>query len=118
MEKSKQQVQEELSFGIPIKNISTYKVDLLWEDLLNVKGVLPTDKIKDIRWVAIEQTGWGFDEDQDNLLQPMITIIRPRLETDDEFYARMVSEEMRKREALEKERLLYLNLKAKFEREL
>lgn len=117
-------VDEILEFKVPIKEGSMqYKRNLLWSEILATEGLLPTDSLHSIHWKKLEPTGMegfgmmgevGREYVPDDYYEPIIAVKRPRPETDDEYLKRKQIEAVREREQLEKEKLQYLTLKAKF----
>jgi len=116
-------VNEKLIFNIkPSKDYKSYPF-CTWEELINTEGLLPTDIIHNFHWdeTLQETPGFGSMEPDDDYPKtyyaPSVTIVRPRPETDTEYEKRMKHQEQIKKETEEKERLEYLRLKAKFEKE-
>ena len=113
---SRKQIDEKITFNIPVKEVNTYTVNILWQDLLNVRGVLPTDILDDIHWVSEQESGFGkMDDELKTYEVPKITVIRRREENEGEYFQRLQREESVKRKLEETERNEYLRLKAKFE---
>jgi hypothetical protein len=113
----KQIVDEHISVSIPVKEIKTYRVDILWSELIKTP-LMPDDILHDIHWVDVRESGFASMKMEDELETyrvPKVTVIRKRPETDDEYVQRLRKEELRKREEEDKERMEYLRLKAKFE---
>ena len=114
-------VNEKLT--IRIKKGSSYKTMIFctWEELIATKKLLPGDQINGIMWVEHEYSTGGFggmDYEPDERVEwyPAIVVVRPRPETDEEFEKRMKKKATFDEQNLEKEKLEYLRLKAKFEK--
>ena len=60
--------------------------------------------------------GYSTEEESEYFDALVLLYDVPRLETDEEFLKRMKDEERQKKEVEEREKILYLKLKAKFEK--
>lgn len=95
---------------------------MIWKDLIAVKGLEPGDIIEDIRREreTRERGGWGFQEDESisyTAHNIAVVVKRWRDETDEEYLARMRRETTAKKIIDEREKLEFLRLKAKFEKD-
>lgn len=111
-------IDEVLTFQIPIDSVKTYKTDIFWKDILNIKGLQETDKIIDLHWKEEKESGFGslaYEDELETYMIPEISISRKRQETDEEYLKRNREEADRIKRIEEKEKLEYLRLKAKFE---
>lgn len=114
---------------LPIKQALLYRSSepcCTWAELLLTPGILVTDKVLQIGWhEKTNQLGGGIGgcsmsewEDtpkEEIVYTPTIVVIRKRPETDDEFYKRMKRKTDFDQKNIEKKKLEYLRLKAKFE---
>jgi hypothetical protein len=112
-------VDEKLKFQI--KFGETYKPleFCTWGELIKVEGILPTDIIHDLHYEETEASGFGrmnIEDLGEKIYIPMVTVIRPRLENDEEYFARMKEQANREKEIETRERNEYLRLKAKYEK--
>ncbi len=85
--------------------------------IISCKELLPTDKITSLNDETREYAGWGSgpEDEGKTYSQPVITITRREMESDQDYFDRMKKEENFKKSTEERERLEYLRLKAKFE---
>lgn len=102
------------------KNVryNTYKVDLKWKDILETEGPLPTDTYGGIHFQDEKQWGFGSmstEDEAETFEVAKMKVYRERSENDTEYFARMKRNAEQEKSNLEKERLEYLRLKAKFE---
>lgn len=102
--------------SININNGDFYKKEITFGELKSLTNVLTTDIVHKIQYVEKEISTFGFDESRTHYT-PTLVLIRKRPETDEEFFKRKQEEEIRNSQQLEKEKLEYLRLKAKFEQE-
>jgi hypothetical protein len=117
--KSRKIIDEKLTF--PIKSGLDYKPSIFctWKELVETKGILPDDKLNDLIYREDKESGFmNLDYDEQNPKKyyvPCVVVIRPRPETDEEYFKRMKEEEVVENQINEREKLEYLRLKAKFE---
>lgn len=119
--KPRKVVNEKLHFSIG-KNLGKDYKDpkfCTWKDLIETNGPLSSDTLDSFYYKEEISKNWSDDmEDKEHsFFIPTVIVIRPRLENDDEYFTRMKAEETIENEKNEKERLEYLRLKAKFEKE-
>ena len=114
---------------LPIKQASIYRSSdpcCTWAELLLTPGILVTDKILQIGWReqthqlgggigGLSMSEWEVAPEEETDYTPTIIVIRKRPETDGEFYKRMKQKSDFDERNLEREKLEYLRLKAKFE---
>ena len=111
-------IKEKIKFNIPFDKYESYKGNITWGDIQKIKELQPTDIIYQIDWKKeLRQSFFSMDMDDSEhyLYIPQITIIRRRLENDEEFLQRLKNVEQRKKEQELKDKEEYLRLKAKFE---
>lgn len=108
----KQIVEDSIRFRIPTgltrKNDNFGDGYCSWEELLKVKGPLPTDIVIGISWDDDES-----DEDGGDIL--VLIVNRSREETDEEYLKRLVEREEMKKNYEKREYHDYVRLKAKYE---
>jgi hypothetical protein len=107
----KQTKEDKLRFKIPTglsKKSMFADGYCTWEELLNVKGPLPTD--------IIDGLSWDDEEYEENSGYTLILVVcRTREETDEEYLNRLKSEEDLEKMREENEWNQYKRLKAKYE---
>jgi hypothetical protein len=117
--KERRIVNEKLNFQI--KFGETYKPShfCTWGELIKTEGVLPTDFLDDLRYEETLESVFGnmsCEDERKTLYIPTVTVIRPRLENDDEYFKRMKEEADRDKQNEIREKNEYLRLKAKYEK--
>ena len=109
----KQTVQDTLRFRIPTgltpKNSLFGDGCCTWEELLNTKGLLPTDIVQGISWDDEES-------DVDSGTTLVLVVTRNREETDEEYLKRLSDQEQMMQNYEKREYHDYLRLKAKYEK--
>jgi len=107
----KKTIQDSLRFRIPtgLTRKGLFGDGLCsWEELLNVKGPLPTDIVTGISWDEEEY-------DEDSGISLVLVVLRSREETDEEYLKRLKNEEDLEKMREENEWNQYKRLKAKYE---
>lgn len=100
-----------------IKERKTYRAGITWQDLIDTKGLLPTDEIHDIDYVTEKGGGFGcMDDDPPEYKVPHILVSRRRIENDEEYEKRLkrIKDDKERQDKLDKD--TYIKLKAKFEK--
>jgi hypothetical protein len=119
--KNRKIINEKLSFTIGNPSGKQYKDPefCTWEELIATKGPLPTDTLNSLFYKREDVPNGIGNMDMEDISHtyyvPQVTVIRPRLENDEEYFERMKTEEEFEKQQTERERLEYLRLKAKFE---
>lgn len=98
-----------------IKAASQFKQSITFGEICSIKDVLPTDIVRKIRFKEVDAINFSMSDVEDVVYQPILSIIRERPETDDEYLERKQKEEKVSRDKEEIERTEYLRLKAKFD---
>ena len=119
---NRRKVTDSIILNVPVLpgRFDRYKPGILWEELMKTKDVLPTDIISEIGYRTEKENGFGSMKREDELEDihiPTLVVKRDRLETDEEFLKRKQSDETFKKQQEEKDKLEYLRLKARFERQ-
>lgn len=119
MAEPRDRVYDRVKFRVNHKQHHEYKGALYWGELVSTEGPKPEDEIAELKWV--EESGRGgmmrMDDEEWHHAYFQVTVLRPRPETDEEYFARKKEEAKRVQEREDRERLEYLRLKAKFEPE-
>jgi hypothetical protein len=94
----------------------TYEKKITWKELSETKGLLPDDEIHDIDYIAKKGGGFGWmgPEEPPTYYIPHILVSRRRMETDDEYVARIREIQKEKDQVIKNEKELYLKLHAKY----
>jgi len=113
-------INEDIYLPIPIEKIETYEQHITMQDILSVSGYRSTDIFVGVEWYYEKESGFGImdmDYELKTYCYPKLVLIRKRPETDEEYFKRVKLIETIKKQTEERERLEYLRLKAKFEKE-
>lgn len=108
----------DFEYKLPITSWFDYKPTLCAYHILDCRELLPSDKIIGITTERKEYqklTGEYGDDGATYQYRIIIRALRTREETDEEFYDRITKAENERKDKEEKDRLLYLELKARFE---
>jgi hypothetical protein len=107
-------VYDELAFIV--KN--DWGREFTWKEIVETKGVLPTDMFRRFKWenVLVSGGGWLDDSPEEYAERLHVVVGREREETDEEYFKRKKEEHKKKDKLEEEEKLEYLRLKAKFEK--
>ena len=114
---NKRKIVKEL-IDLQIKEPQEYSsMDITFGELMEVKGVLDTDKVIGLHMKQVNvELFFSYDDDDDGVRYvPSLRVQREREETDEEFLLREKGKADRVKIEEEKEKLEYLRLKAKYE---
>ncbi len=111
----REQVEETIDIRLKLAN--TYQHKVTFADVKKAEGVLDTDEVYGVGFRSGFEHSFG-DEwgGQRHYSYPVLVIKRIRPETDEEFEARMKKITLEAQTKYEKDKLLYLQLKAQFEK--
>lgn len=116
---NRQRVDEQIILNIPVSHDrSGWKAGIRWSELIATKDVLPTDIVSEVGYRKVKESGMfsmKMEDELETLDVATLVVIRNRPETDEEYFQRQQREETQRNQILEREKLEYLRLKAKFE---